>query len=192
MRRALLLSCTLAILALAAPVHAQEAAWGEDIEVMSEADMGAARGGFMVMPGVQLNFGAMVTTYVNGAPALATQLTWTDTGAVVERSIGELGQRIDALSPAQRDELGLGGLEGAGGVVIADAAGVTALVHNITDGVLQNIIVNTASGRTLSQNIDVTLTLPGFEAVQAGLMFERIGMRLDEDMRGIAFGPPGG
>ncbi|HRP12603.1 MAG TPA: hypothetical protein PLK37_16380, partial [Terricaulis sp.] len=140
-------------------------------------------GGLAVAPGLEVNFGAVITTYVNGAPALATTLTWSDNSQLVEQTIGALGQSLDALSPEQRAQLGLSGLGDAGGVVIADADGVTALVHNVTDGALQNIIVNTATGRSLSQEVDVTLTLPGFEAVQGALLLERIGIRLDEDMR---------
>lgn len=172
-----------------APAFA-DAGWGADIEVMDEAEMGALRGGIAVSPGLEINFGAVITTYVNGAPALTTNLTWTDAGQFVEQTIGEVGQSIDALTPGQRAELGLAGLENGGGVVINGADGVTALVHNVTTGALQNIIVNTAAGRDLRQDIDLTLTLPGFEAMQDALLLERIGIRLDADLNNALIGAP--
>ena len=74
----------------------------------------------------------------------------------------------------------------------ADAfQGVTALVHNITDGALQNIIINNATGRDLAQEIDVTLTLPGFELIQESLLVESFGIRLTDDMN-VFIGDPGG
>lgn len=178
---------TLACVALAAPAYADDG-WGAGVEVMADEEMGDLRGGLAVAPGLEVNFGAVITTYVNGAPALTTNLTWTDTGQLVSETLGQAGESINNLTPEQRSELGLGGLENAGGVVIADADGVTALVHNITDGALQNIIVNTATGRDLRQDVDLTLTLPGFEAVQDSLLLERIGIRLSEDWRDVAFG----
>jgi len=185
--RALAALAAFALSTFAAPAFADDT-WGAGVEVMADDEMGALRGGLAITPGLEVNFGAVITTYVNGAPALTTNLTWTDTGQLVSQTIGAIGQSLDQLTPALRAELGIDGLAGANGVVISDADGVTALVHNVTEGALQNIILNTAAGRDLRQDVDVTLTLPGFEAVQASMLLERIGIRLDEDMRGVAFG----
>lgn len=174
---------------LAAPARA-ETGWGDEIEVMSAEDLDAHRGGFEIA-GLNINFGATVTTLVNGIPALVTTLTWTDVGAFVEETVGEVGQDIADMTPEQLTALGLDGLENAGGVVIADEAGVTALVHNITEGSLQNIIINNATGRDLSQEIDVTLTLPGFEFIQDQLVAERFGIHLTDEMN-VFIGDPGG
>lgn len=186
------LLCSAAIVAFSLPGLAWgDEGWGADIEVMPEAQMRDLRGGFNVGPNLQINFGAQITTYVNGVPALTTNLTWTDMGQFVEQTVGEIGQRIDALSPEQRAELGVSEMENAGGVVISDADGVTALVHNVTEGALQNIILNTATGRDLRQEVDVTLELPGFEAIQDSLILERFGIRIDDDMRSVVFGAGG-
>lgn len=187
MRAALLSAVFLG--ALAAPAWADDG-WGDGVELMSADEMNDARGGFEVA-GMQINFGATVTTLVNGIPALTTTLTWTDVGAVVEESIGELGQNIADLSPAQQTALGIDGLANAGGVVIEDEAGVTALVHNISEGALQNIIINNATGRDLTQEVDVTLTLPGFEFIQDALIVEHMGIQLDADLGGFLYDPGG-
>lgn len=165
--------------------------WGDGVEVMDDDAMRNLRGGLAVGPNLQINFGAQITTYVNGAPALTTNLTWTDMGQFVEQTVGGIGQRIEALTPEQRAELGLDGLENAGGVVIADTEGVTTLVHNVTEGALQNIIMNTAANRDLRQEVDLTLELPGFAAIQESLILERIGIRIADDMRSVAIGAGG-
>lgn len=169
--------------ALACPAHAEQPkpAWGDGVEVMDDAELGDLRGGFAV-GGYDINFGAVVTTYVNGAPALSTNVTWTDVGAMVSQTIGAAGQNIADLTQQQRDALGIGDLDNAGGVVITDASGVTALVHNVADGALQNILINSATGRDITQDVDVTLSLPGFELIQNALELERFGLHLNQDM----------
>ncbi len=186
--RAILLSGVFMAL-LASPARAEEG-WGDNIEVMSAEDMDSHRGGFEIA-GLNVNFGATVTTLVNGIPALVTTLTWTDVGAFVEETVGGVGQNIADMTPDQLTALGLNGLENAGGVVIEDETGVTALVHNIAEGSLQNIIINNATGRDLAQEIDVTLTLPGFEFIQGQLITERFGIHLTDEMN-VFIGDPGG
>jgi hypothetical protein len=186
--RALLLSGVF-FAALAAPAWADDG-WGEDIEVMDVEELDVHRGGFMVA-GINFNFGATITTLVNGVPALTTSLTWTDVGAFVEETIGEVGENINTLTDEQRVELGIDGLENAGGVIIADEAGVTALVHNVTEGSLQNIIINNATGRDLTQEIDVTVTLPGFELIQDALQVEVFGMHVSGDLSPFLTDPGG-
>jgi hypothetical protein len=186
--RVLLLSGVFMAL-LASPAWADES-WGEGVEVMSDVEMDDNRGGFEIA-GLNINFGATVTTLVNGVPAMVTTLTWTDVGAFVEATVGDVGLNIADMTPEQLTALGLDGLGNANGVVIEDEAGVTALVHNLTNGSLQNIIINNATGRDLTQEIDVTLTLPGFEFVQGQLTTELFGMQLTDDMN-IFIGDPGG
>lgn len=188
-RRSLLLglACAAALMLQAAPAHATDESWGEGIEVMADDDMDEQRGGFAA-GGIEFGFGAVITTTVDGVPVMQTQLTWTDAGAVIERIIATLGQRLEDMSPQARAALGLEGLDGAGGIVIKDAQGVTAMVHNVTDGALQNILVNTASDRDIRQEIDVTLTLPGFEAIQDAYNLERFGMRVGEDLNSVMIG----
>ena len=182
-----------AFAAFAAPAYANDASWGDEIEVMADDELGGLRGGFEV-GGLNINFGATVTTILNGIPVLTSTLTITDAGAIVNQTIADVGSSIDDMSDEQLDALGLGGLgEDAAGIVIEDESGVTALVHNVTEGALQNIIVNSATGRDITQDIDITLDLPGFEFIQGELTVEHFGFRLQDDMMGVAFGRgPGG
>ncbi|MFZ2029407.1 MAG: hypothetical protein WAU68_03785 [Vitreimonas sp.] len=154
---------------------------------MNDDEMNDLRGGFAV-GGIDINFGATVTTYVNGQPALTTQLTWTDAGQIVQQTVGDVGVTMQNLSPAALSALGLDGSAGSNGVAITDANGVTALVHTVTGGALQNIIINDASNRDIRQDIDVTLTLPGFDAIQNAIGLQQFGLRLGDDLRSVDFG----
>jgi len=187
--RAALLSAV-AFAALSPPAWA-DSGWGEGIEVMAEDELEAHRGGFEIA-GLDINFGAVVTTFSNGVPVLTTTLTWTDAGAIIDQTVGNIGQSIDELTDDQLTALGLEDLDGLGGVVIEDEDGVTALVHNITEGALQNIIINSATGRDLRQEIDVTLEIPGFDLMQDSLRTELFGFQITDDLRGIMFYDPGG
>ncbi|MGE3303035.1 MAG: hypothetical protein AB7M12_07950 [Hyphomonadaceae bacterium] len=155
--------------------------------VLDEAELGDLRGGFELPNGQQINFGVVVSTYAGGALALQTELIVDATGASVQQTIGALGRSLDALTPAERQALGLDGVDGHG-VVIADASGVTALVQNIANGGLQSIILNSASGRDLSQQVDVTITLPGFEAMQRLIGDELVGLHLHDDIARVLTG----
>lgn len=167
--------------ALVSPAYAADDPWA-GLEVMDDGELAELRGGLRVSDGLDIGFGAVITTYSNGAPVMQTHLNWTDAGEMIERTYGSIGTQIDTLPAEARAVLGIDGMTGAGGVVINDAQGVTALMHHITDGALQNIIVNNASGRDLRQEIDVTLRLPNFEAMQGVFDIQRLGLRIDADM----------
>jgi hypothetical protein len=171
-----------ALAALSTPAYADDSAWGDGVEVLQDTEMKDLRGGIGI-PGIpNINFSIVITTSMNGTPVVTTQLTVDETGALLQQTVGNIGENIANLSPETLAALGLSGLSNAAGVVIDDADGVTALVHNITDGSLQNIIVNAANNRDLAQNIDVTLELPGFEAVQHSFGGTLIGMHLTDDL----------
>ena len=184
MRRQLLafVAMTALLVSVAAPADAGgEDAWA-GLEVMDDSEMSDMRGGLRVAPGLDVEFGAVITTYANDDPVLQTHLTWTDTGAMVDQTYGSLGTPIESLPSSALAILGIEGMQGAGGVVILDSDGVTALMHNVTNGALQNIIINNANGRDLRQEIDVTLALPNFEAVQERYSLQRLGLILNEGL----------
>jgi hypothetical protein len=182
----LALVSTAAFVALQAPAFAHEARWEDGVDVMAETEMDDLRGGFEI-PGtsITVNFGAVVTTLMNGAPVLTTNVTWTDAGAIVDQTMANVGVTLSEMPDEAKQALGLGGMENAGGLVIQDEAGVTAIVHNVAESSIQNIIINSATGRDIVQDIDVTLELPGFEAIQSALTTERFGIYITDDMRSV-------
>lgn len=136
-------------------------------EAMSDAELDEVRGGYFTAAGITFGFGATVTTLVDGEMALQSSLTLTDGGAVLSERAGQ-ATTVQPLTPAVAQATGLGGLPGQG-LVAMDPSGVSAIVHSLTGDQILNLVVNTASGRTITQQTAVTLTLPNFPSLQHGL-----------------------
>jgi hypothetical protein len=184
-RPLLLAACALA--ALTAPAYASTENWDDGIEVMDDAEMDDLRGGFNV-GGIEIGFGAVVTSTLNGVPVMTTQLTVTDAGSIVEQTLNAAGQTLGSLTTEQLAVLGLAAFAVMEGIVVDGEGGITAFVHNVTDGTVQNILVNTANGQDIEQDIDITLTLPGFEAIQGEFAMARFGMQISDDLQLVAIG----
>ena len=85
----LLRAALLAGACLLAPVANAHADGFDGVDVASDTELAAARGGFLTADGVTFDLGAIITTYQDGQLALQTQLTWTPTGAVATHLVGE-------------------------------------------------------------------------------------------------------
>lgn len=174
-------ACVAALLSVQ-PALAQTSSAPEAPIPLSDAELADMRGGFLTAGGVVFDFGAIVRTYVNGALALETRLTWTPSGPVTEQTTGSL-PGWTPIVPGQVGALDLTGLPaGASGLVLHDEQGATALIHNVMNGQLQNMVLNAADGRDIRQDMQVMLTLPNFEAMQRDYSFDRIGTQISQDL----------
>ena len=59
--------------------------------------------------------------------------------------------------------------------------GGTIVIHNLSSGQLTNLVVNSADNRTIQQNTQVDITLPGFAAVQQSQLLATMGMKIGQD-----------
>jgi hypothetical protein len=84
--------------ALTSPAFADTGAADDSVEVISDTEMDDLRGGFAI-GGMEIGFGAVVTSTLNGVPVLTTQLTLTDTGAILEQTLLAIGASLDSLTP---------------------------------------------------------------------------------------------
>lgn len=182
-----LLFATAALGVLASPAYAADDAWGDGMEVIEDGEMEDLRGGINIA-GIEIGFGATVTSTLDGVPVLTTQFTLTDAGAILRQTLLANGESLSSLTSDQRAALGLNGFSGLDGVVIQGQGGGTAFIHNAATGTLQNIVVNTADGREITQTIDISLQLPGFDLVQQSMMLEHFGMQISEDLQSMSFG----
>jgi hypothetical protein len=163
-------ACLLALVALPAlaePPAAEEPALA-GLEPLTSRELGGLRGGLLFAGGFAFDFGAIVRTAIDGEPALETRLTWTRHGPVIED--------LSAISGAPLSEFG------GFGISIVDASGTTLVGHRLYDGQIQNYIVNNGDNRTIRQDLDITLTLPGFAEVQRGMLGDRLNFRLGLDV----------
>ena len=64
--------------------------------------------------------------------------------------------------------------------MIKTSTGATAILDNVDANQLQNLVINTANGQSITQNTAVTLTLPptSLAQTQAGLIMFGIGSAL--------------
>jgi len=152
---------------------------------LSDDELADMRGGYMTAGGVTFDFGAVVRTYVGGALAMETRLTWTPTGPVTEQVSGGLPGWIPLADGGaiQAGGLNLTGLSpGSTGMILTDADGTTALIHNVLNGHLQNMVFNAADNRDIRQDMQLMLTLPNFEAMQRDYSIARLGSQISQDI----------
>lgn len=140
-----------------------------------ESTLAEARGGFITAGGLTFDLGAVITTWRNGALALQTVLNWSPTGVTTAHSTGT-PVAGDILAP------GLPALTASGGVAITDPDGATTILHLTGDGQFINTVITSQSEQTIHQDIALTITLPGFEAVQTSLMSDKMGLRLNAEL----------
>ncbi len=170
-----MIAASLAVLAmsgLATPARADDFA---DLDVATAEAMADMRGGFMVN-GINFSIGAEIRTVVDGALALATNVTWSQAGSTVVAQAGE-GFRIGSDSSAAA-------------VQASDQTGGIRVAHMTAPGDVMNLLVNTESGRFFQQQADFTITLHGFEATQSGFMNDLLGLRLGIDIANALTGRP--
>jgi hypothetical protein len=124
---------------------------------LTDEELAQARGGFITAQGVTFDFGAVVRTFDDGKLALQTQVVWTADGA-------KLVQAPDGVT----------------------AAGGASFVHQLVNGQLANVLINSDSNRNLRQETDVTLVLPAFGAFQADAARNLAGLRIGDDIAAAA------
>lgn len=152
---------------------------------LNPAELADLRGGFLIAGGIQLDFGAVVRTYVDGQLALESRLQWTDQGAVTTQNLGSAPGTVDlagAMDQALKAGLDIEALSSGQGVLLADGSGATALIQNIGRDGIQNVIVNNADGRNLRQEVEINLALPQLDSLQAGSMRDRLTTQMSNDL----------
>lgn len=167
MRAGRLLAACALLLAAHGQALSQEAVV-DDLTPLADEELADLRGGLLFAGGIAFEFGAVVRTTIDGQPALETRLTWTPDGVVVEDFSALAGGPIPAFNGF--------------GLTLTDATGATLVGHRLLEGELQGFIINTGDNRNIRQELDVTLTLPGFEAVQRDMITDRLGFRIGADV----------
>ena len=148
-------------------------------DIASEAELADARGGFLTADGVAFDLGAIISTYQDGQLALQTQLTWTPTGAVATHIVGDQYASVADAALAATAALT------NGGIGVTNASGSTRIYQGADANSLHNLVVTSGNDLRLAQDIQVTLTLPGFEAMQRGIAFDQLGIRLGAEVNDL-------
>lgn len=187
-------SLLLLALAVVAPAFMATASLAEP-QPLSDDELSDLRGGFITTNGFTFGFGVVIRSYIDDKLALQTQLTWTPKGAVTEQIRGDVPGVTDlasAMTSLLNNGIDLRGITGtSGGVALVDGNGATALIHNVTTGQLQNLIVNSANNRNLRQDMELNLYLPDLAAMQSASSAQQRAAQMTYDLNTTLVGALG-
>lgn len=145
-----------------------------DAPLVGNAELRKIRGGVNIA-GVDFDFGAVVRVYVNGPMVAETVLSLNQDGTMsrqttiadptIASQIGNVAQITDGnLSVALKN--------GATGFLINDANGVSLAINQIDGGSTHAFLINTATGRQITQTVDAHLTINNFTQLNAAMLGE--------------------
>jgi hypothetical protein len=152
----------------------------DQFAALSDDELGGQRGGFMTPLGLEIGFGAIVRTTIDGALALETKMTWTDQGAVTEITGGALTPNVAAAAAA--GGINLDPTTNWTGVVKPGDGGSTAVLTDLGQNFFSSVVINTANNREISQNTQINLDIPGFAAAQQQMIGQQLQLRLNDAM----------
>lgn len=150
------------------------------LETADLAELSDLRGGFNV-GGLEMAIGANIRTFVDGALVLESVARVSPSGLVSEMVSStanppgggvtfNFGRETDVpLQDVAPTNVGLGALAGDSGVAINDSNGFSAALHRVTQNQILGVIVNTADGRSLRQELNVDITVQNFGSFQQSI-----------------------
>jgi hypothetical protein len=132
------------------------------------------RGGLKIA-GLDLNFGALVKTYINNVKVATTQFTLNDNGSMSQSTSWTGAALPPGLSIAsfQRDDapVGLSGIKNMTGFTVKDNGVPKSFALNAIDlGKTTQVVVNQINGVAVKQTVDATLTINNFKLLQGNLL----------------------
>ena len=159
---------------------------------VSDHQLANSRGGFMVA-GVNVNFGAVVKTVVNGSVVLETQLTATNGGVVAVQSGPATTSATPIPGSPQLNVQVVGGTKAGGGsyvpgqnaasvftagVIITGPGGTSEAVSSFEPSSIVNAVSSNASNQAITQQVEINVTLSDFSALQSQIQFSQLGTKI--------------
>lgn len=158
---------------------------------VSDEELGEQRGGFQ-FAGMEIKLGADIRTFLNNELALHTVITMDDNGYSRVQTVGA-GLTLADADAIRNNVLSNGAIRmnvGDSQVFLANE-GRTAIIHG-NEGALQNILINTASNITATQDVTATLDLQGYDGFAASVTADQLGRSLGDDITRAISGSFGG
>lgn len=140
-------------------------------EMIPEAELDTLRGGFN-LGGMELNFGAKLTTLINNTIRYETEVAFRNTGIeVLSQTLSNAaGSPVTQVGPGSTGAATIPGTGGGGGLDLsglADFSGIvvdgpggigsTAALHRITRQAIVSTLATTASGQSIQNDIDISV-----------------------------------
>jgi hypothetical protein len=171
------------------PMEGDDALFAES--AVSDAELGEQRGGFQ-FEGMEIKLGADIRTFLNNELALHTVITMDENGYSRVQTVGA-GLTLADADAIRNNVLSNGAIRmnvGDSQVFLANE-GRTAIIHG-NEGALQNILINTASNITATQDVTATLDLSGYDGFAASVTADQLGRSLGDDVTRAISGAFGG
>jgi hypothetical protein len=180
----------------AMPVMASETLTWEDESLFTgptieNEELDQQRGGFQ-FAGMEIKLGADIRTFLNNELALHTVITMDENGYSRVQTVGA-GLTLADADAIRNNVLSNGAIRmniGDSQVYLANE-GRTALIHG-NEGALQNILINTASNITATQDVNATLDLQGYDGFASTVSVDQLGRSLGDDVTRAISGAFGG
>jgi hypothetical protein len=153
----------------------------DQFATLSDEELSGQRGGFMTPLGLEVGFGAIVRTTIDGALALEQTLTVTDQGVVRDVTAGALTP--DLVAAAAAGGINLDPSANLAGVVSPGAdGGATAVLTDVGNNFLNSLVINTANNRQVTQDTQINLNIPAFSSFQQTAMGAQMLLRFDQEL----------
>jgi hypothetical protein len=151
------------------------------LPLVDDDELAEQRGGF-AFGGMEIRLGADISTFLNNELALHTVITMDDNGYHRVQTVAA-GLTLADADALRNSALSNGAIRmnvGDNQVYLANQ-GQTAIIHG-NEGALQNILINTASNITASQDVTATLDLSGYDSFATTVTSDQLGRSLGDDV----------
>jgi hypothetical protein len=158
---------------------------------IGDEELGEQRGGFQ-FAGMEIKLGADIRTFLNNELALHTVITMDENGYHRVQAVGA-GLTLADADAIRNNVLSNGAIRmnvGNSQVYLANE-GRTAIIHG-NEGALQNILVNTASNITATQDVTATLDLQGYDGFASTITSDQLSRSIGDDVTRAISGAFGG
>jgi hypothetical protein len=158
---------------------------------ISDDELSEQRGGFQ-FAGMEIKLGADIRTFLNSELVLHTVITMDENGYNRAQTVGT-GLTLADADALRNNVLSNGAIRmnvGNSQVFLANE-GRTAIIHG-NEGALQNILVNTESNITATQDVTATLDLQGYDGFASTVTSDQLSRSLGDDVTRAISGAFGG
>jgi hypothetical protein len=158
---------------------------------IGDEELGEQRGGFQ-FAGMEIKLGADIRTFLNNELALHTVITMDENGYNRVQTVGA-GLTLADADAIRNNVLSNGAIRmnvDDSQVFLANE-GRTAIIHG-NEGALQNILVNTASNITATQDVTATLDLQGYDGFASTITSDQLSRSIGDDVTRAISGAFGG
>lgn len=159
---------------------------------ISDDELSEQRGGFQ-FAGMEIKLGADIRTFLNSELVLHTVITMDENGYNRVQTVGA-GLTLADADALRNNVLSNGAIRmnvGNSQVFLANE-GRTAIIHG-NEGALQNILVNTQSNITATQDVTATLDLQqGYDGFASTVTSDQLSRSLGDDVNRAISGALGG